>query len=187
MSQYENGKDSLDANVGASKALKSLQEARLSPSPFLAARITAKALAAEPKLGATFGWRAFWAGALASVLLVATSFWVLNRKSQVVEYAVEQPYMLKVDLRSLDPQQISYVVIELQGQPIRFASEKFSEVAEMKSLTLKWENLVGKQYLPLVVKGTSAGDSKVVVHFYDENSGLIMSKDIKLKFSSGNI
>lgn len=186
-----------DSNSNAHPALRSLRDLDLEPSPYLAARVQANlrsqtaTTAAEKSRGlASWFWPAVSFGLSAALVAVVVTTKVLPSSApsaQVAEYKTGQPYMIRVDIRALGENEIAYAEIELQDDNIEFASGKFSDVRTMKKLVVSWEQMMDKQYLPIVVQGLRSGRSQVHVSFFDKYDKLITSKDTTLSFTGKSI
>jgi hypothetical protein len=182
-----------DSNSNAHPALRSLRDLDLDASPYLAARVQAnlKSQTAEKKSRGLASW--FWPAVASAVtaslvtVLLTTKVLPSTSSASVAEYKIGQPYMIRVDIRALGENEIAYAEIELKDDNIEFASGKFSDVRTMKKLVVSWEQMMDKQYLPIVVQGLRSGRSQVHVSFFDKNDKLITSKDTTLSFTGKSI
>lgn len=169
-------------------ALSALKNLDVEPSPYMKTRVLARAREAKEKSRMRFRWFYVFAGSCASAFVAAIVSFQMMKGGEVHApenfMALNEPYMIKADLREMQGKDLAYVRVELDGQVV-FASKRFANVSEMRSLTLSWENLLGKQYLPVVVKGTESGNSHVRVHFYDKENNLIKTQDFSLDFNKG--
>ena len=168
-------------------ALKSLRQVDVEPSTYLIHRLHAN-LNNQAQLKKSFFKIKFWQ-AMSVVMSLAFVVSIIflkknpsNLNGNVTEYALNQSYMIHIDIRSLSQTEIAYAEINLDGEGIQFSSAQFSDVTEMKKLLISWEDFSNKQYLPVVVKGTKSGQNSVIVNFYDKNNNKVSSQEMKLNF-----
>jgi len=172
-------------NDQALGALRSLGDVGVQPSPYMKTRVLAKVRAEKSKRPSYLKW--LWpsiSGALAFALLVVLvrpDFDQQNPAMQVAKYEIGQPYMLKVDLRTYEDQEIAQARIRL-NDVVAFSSKRHSHIKQLKSLTLQWEQLAGKQYLPIVIEGLQSGDGQVLVEFLNDQGQVVDSTTMDLKF-----
>jgi len=171
-------------------ALVALRKMTVAAPPFLANRVVNQALRKtdSPQTGLRINlW--FWpalSGVLACALVwILSSGGPMSSPSVVKTYALNQPYLIRLDLRALDTNDIAYAEIHLDNENIHFASTQFAEVQSLKTLSIAWEQLLDKQYLPIVVQGSRSGHSLVRVEFYDHNRKLMTTKQMTLIFGEG--
>ena len=175
MTQDENGK-----TQEYNEAIGALRELKAEPSPFMKTRVMAHV--EEERSKSKKSWFMIFGASLATACLAIVLSWQLFQQAPAM--AVGESYVVKADLTAFENEAVAYVTIELEGE-VKFASKKFAQVEELRSLTLSWDRLIGKEYLPLVIKGVQAGNSKVKLHFYDENDNIIKTKDYDLRFEKG--
>ena len=126
-----------------------------------------------------------------AVLTLAFSFLIFNSNNFFQQQAAKsvfnigQAYVIRVDVRPLPNEDIAYAEISLADENIQFASLKFDDIKTQKKLIVNWEGMLEKQYMPIVVQGTKAGSSKVIVNFYDSDRNLVTSKEVSLYFKDG--
>jgi hypothetical protein len=182
-------------------ALSRLQSVELEPSPFLSARVQAnlRAMAsseAAPGAAAlTFKgrfleflrpWKVSVVFAMALVLLVLALPFKGFLPSPMASYAIGKPYLIRVDVRALEPEEVAYAEIEIKGDSAQFKSKAFEKVAENRKITVDAEIFKNKQYLPIIVEGIKKGQSQVLVSFFDKNNKLINSRVVDLSFEVGS-
>jgi hypothetical protein len=177
-------------------ALKALRELQVEPSPYLTHRIHAN-LKAQDQISTRRSWVRPWLWpsvslALGLVLVVILSSRDLfapsaERLSTSAQYLLNQPYLIKVDIRSLGSVDVAYAEVQLGDKNIHFSSQEFADVQEMDRLVLAWDQMLDKQYLPIVVQGSKSGQSVVTVKFYDKFNQLISSKEMTLSFMEKKI
>ncbi len=170
------------------KMISSLKGIDVEPSSYMKTRVLARAREInEQKQAKRFSWKSliFVAAATAFVVLMVSRFVFIEQQEPGLE--VGKPYVVKADLRSMnDLGNVAYVQVELDGE-IQFSSKKFSRIREMRSLKLSWEKLVGKQYLPVIVEGTSSGNSVVRVKFFGKDNKVIKTEEYDFSFDRGQI
>lgn len=178
-----------DQNSGTPAGLQSLRSVKLQASPYLASRVlTNLELPRESGRNQTslvsFLRSRFAAMAVGlAVAAVLVYQWGAHPKIQAeAQYKVGSPYMVKVDIRELKEADIAYAEVVLDGQNIQFSSKAFADVNETKKLMISWDQLLTKQYLPVVVKGNKEGEAKVTVYFYDKNNKIVQEKQMALSF-----
>lgn len=178
-----------DQNEGFSssqsqQALRSLKSLSAEPSPYLKTRVLAHARE-QKRAKVSFFKKYFLQAGLATAFIFVIAFSFLQPKEITPTYATGQDYVIRMDIRPYKDSPVAYAEIVLGDEKIQFSSSRFSEISAQKKITVSWDNLVEKQFLPIVVKGLKAGSSKVVVNFYDANNNLIKSQDVNLKFKIG--
>ena len=164
------------------EAIKALQGIHAEPSPYMKTRILANVREAEAQKQKAFPWLQLVFGSLAAAALAVVITFQVMPTSQGEVVALGKPYLVKADLRLLEEADLSYVKVELVGS-VQFSSDKFEHIKEMRSLTLSWDKLVGKQYLPVVVKGVEKGESHVKIHFYNDAGEVVKTQDYQLDFT----
>ena len=171
----------------ALSALRSLKGHEPEPSPFLVARISAslrqKKSEAPLQIWLRFFWPALSAGLACALVIVLSQ----SKSPSEGEYLVGKDYLIRVDIRQVHQTEVAYAEVVLHDEKLKFSSEKFSDVRDLRKLVVEWEQLTEKQYLPIVVQGQSAGASQVTVNFYDKNNRIIMSKEMSLHFKGNSI
>lgn len=173
------------SSLQSQKALQSLKTLSVEPSPFLKTRILAH-VREQKQSKVSFFKKYFLVPALtAAVAIVMTIGYLKSKDSGVPAYAMGQDYVIRMDIRPYKESAIAYAEIVLGDEKIQFSSSKFTEISVQKKMTISWENLVEKQFLPIVIKGLKEGSSKVVVNFYDASNNLVKSQDVHLKFKAG--
>ena len=167
-------------------ALKSLRALDLDASPFLATRVKANLKSSRHEVPL---FKKFWLTRLATSMVVAAMILLnthLNSESKKL-YSLGQPYMIRMDIRAIPQSEIAYAEISLDGDTAEFSSKKFTEVRQKKVLTVSADTLKDKQYLPVIVRGVKAGETKVTVSFYNSNDEVVTSKSMTLAFADGSI
>lgn len=167
------------------KALQELKSLKVDSSPFLKTRVMANLETSKSVSNPLKRWIPALLGSVATVAIALVLSFQMGQQTQT-EMLVElgKPYMLKADLRPHAQVEASYITLELEGK-IEFSSQKFAKIRELRSLKMSWENLAGKQYLPIVIKGVGKGYSVVKLHFYDENHNLIKTQTYDFNFQEG--
>lgn len=172
----------------AKEALQSLMSFNVEPSPFLKTRILAHARE-QKSLQIPFYKKMFWPAAVALSLLLAFKFMLLPKGTiqsiEVASYSVGQPYVIRMDIRPYQEAHIAYAEIVIDDEKIQFSSSQFESIGQQRKLVVAWENLVGKQFLPIVIKGLKNGNSEVIVNFYSSDNKLVNSQNVNLKFKGG--
>lgn len=179
--QKNNGQNETNFDQKAGDPLLILRNSRPCPSPYLKTRVLAQFRAQEERHGQGAFHRWFWQ-LLSAGLALALVFSFLQRSPENT-YNIAQPYMVRVDLRNISNLDLGYAVVELQDSHLRFVSQKFSLPEEIRQLTVDWQNLIGQNYLPIIVEGTQTGRGRVAVKFYSKEKQLIEERDILLHFS----
>jgi hypothetical protein len=174
-------------------ALARLKSVELEPSPFLSTRIQANLRATSQPAPPQWSWKSWKttlslsvAFSVALVLLVALVQGPKLLQSNVNSYALGKPYLIRVDVRELDPDEVAYAEIEIKGESAQFKSKAFEQLAEVKKITVNGEIFKNKQYLPIVVEGIKKGKSEVSVNFFDKNKKLLSSRVVDLSFAGGS-
>lgn len=184
MRQNENDQNEGYSNEQSKAALQSLKSLSMEPSPFLKTRVLAQMRERkQEKVG--FFKKYFMHAGLATAFLFVITFSFLQNKTVMPTYTTGQDYVIRMDIRPYKDSKIAYAEVVLGDGKVEFSSSKFSEISAQKKLTVSWENLVEKQFLPIVIKGMRAGQSKVVVNFYDSENNLVKSQDVNLNFKGG--
>jgi hypothetical protein len=185
-----------EESMQALSALKSLSS---DASPYLKNRVlrNIESQAVDKKTALPWVVRFFQQFKLAPSLAVATltlalSFLFFNSNKLFLKQNPEQPtfnigqaYVIRFDIRPLPNENIAYAEITLPDENVQFASLKFDDIKTQKKLVVSWEGMLEKQYMPIVVQGTKAGASKVIVNFYDSDRNLVTSKEVSLYFKGG--
>ena len=186
MRQNENDqKNEGFSSAQSQQALQSLKSLSVEPSPFLKTRVLAHARE-QRQSKISFFKKYFLIPSITAALAILVSISYLQKKdSAVPTYAMGKDYVIRMDIRPFKDEPIAYAEIVLDDENVQFSSIKFSEISAQKKMTVSWENLVEKQFLPIVIKGLKAGSSKVVVNFYDANNNLVKTQDVNLKFKAG--
>lgn len=179
-------------------AIDSLKSLKAEPSPYLTQRILNNLELknqAQQKQSAFsvkdfFTQFKFWPSisvALATLFICFFGLKAFNKNNEFPSqvYALGQDYVIRMDVRPLPNNEIAYAEISLSDENIQFSSKKYSELKMQKKLVVNWESMVEKQYLPIVVQGTKAGSSKVIVNFYDSEHKLVTTQEISLYFKKG--
>lgn len=167
------------------EALGALKSIEVEPSPYMKTRILANVKEQQKQTAKSFNWiYALMGSAVTAALTVVISFqFLMQPEGTIVELG--KPYMVKADIRMMEELHPSYVKVELVGN-VQFSSERFKQIQQMRELTLSWEKMAGKQYLPVVVKGVEQGESHVRIHFYDSNNNIIKTQDYHFDFKKGS-
>ena len=178
-----------DKNNQTHEALKALRNLDLEPSPYLAKRVQAN-LKSKTSDAVSFWQKWLWPS-LSAALTVVVVFLLVRKPPQfhemtVAEYSLHQPYIIKVDIRSIKESEFAYAEVQLGGENIQFTSSH-SEINETKKLMLSWEQLLDKQYIPIVVEGVKPGKALVTVNFYDKNNKVLATKEMALSFKGKTI
>ena len=172
---------------GAHQGLKALRSLRMEPSPFLVPRVIAELGAREneakksPRFSGLFTIFTSVAATTAVLSLILLFGGYLKPISEH-PFTVGQVYMIRVDLRSIDLKDVAFAEINLDGDNVEFSSRDFQDVMHDKKLTLNIDSLSGKSYLPVVIRGTHAGNAGMAVSFIDKNHRLVSAKTIALNF-----
>ena len=186
--------DETDSNEGFSseesqKALHSLRSLSQDPSPFLKTRVLARAREKQNNKKSLFLKYFFQSSLVTAILVVvAVSLFSKTQKSdlqQIASYVTGQAYVIRMDIRPYKESAIAYAEIVLDDDNIEFSSKQHIEISQQKKLVVSWENVVQKQFLPIVIKGTKPGSSKVIVNFYDSENKLVNSQNVNLNFKGG--
>lgn len=187
MSEDQNNQH--DQNSETPAGLKSLRSVKLQASPYLASRVLANLELPREDRRSQASLFSFLRSRFAAmtvglaVVAVLAYQWGSHPKVQnEAQYKVGSPYMVKVDIRELKDTDIAYAEVVLDGQNIQFSSKAFADVNETKKLMISWDQLLTKQYLPVVVKGNKEGEAKVTVYFYDRNNKIVQEKQMALSF-----
>jgi hypothetical protein len=69
---------------------------------------------------------------------------------------------------------------------VEFSSQDFPQIRERRSLTLQWKKEFSGDVLPVLVRGTSAGERTVIVQFLDSNQEIISERRISIHFQGGS-
>ena len=188
MRQNENDQNEGFSNEQSKAALQSLKSLSMEPSPFLKTRVLAQMRERkQSQVGTVHGYikKYFMHAGLATAFIFVVTFSFLQNKTVIPTYETGQAYVIRMDIRPYKDSKIAYAEVVLGDERVQFSSSKFAEISAQKKLTVSWDNLVEKQFLPIVIKGMSAGQSKVVVNFYDSENNLVKSQDVNLNFKGG--
>ena len=162
-------------------ALEHVKNTEIEPSSFLKTRILANIKAGSVKKSRNYLFVFSPKLIFSSLLLLFIFSMIFFQKVENSIFPVSKPYMVKIDIRSLKDADVDSVKVELAGV-ISFSSKKFTEIKNLKELTLSWENLVGKQYIPIVIEGEKSGKGSLKVYFYNSQNKLITNKLLSFKF-----
>ena len=180
------------------EAIQSLKSISIQPTPYLMTRIlhnldlrqqAQENLTLKSRIKYLAQQFKFWPSfsvALATLLISFIFFKNFNKTSEIVNYyQIGQAYIIRVDIRPLPKNEIAYAEIALNDDNIEFTSQKYTELKLQKKLVVNWDSMLEKQYLPIVVKGTKEGSSKVIVNYYDSDHNLVTSQEVSLYFKGG--
>lgn len=178
------------------QALSALKSLRNEASPYLKNRVLRNIDAQSQEKQKSWFADFFQQFKLAPSLAVAAftlvlSFLLFNsnkifqQPNQQPAFNLGQAYVIRMDIRPLPNENIAYAEITLPDENVQFASLKFDDIKSQKKLVVSWEGMLKKQYMPIVVQGTKAGASKVIVNFYDSDRNLVTSKEVSLYFKGG--
>ena len=173
-------------------AFYSLRSLDAEPSSFLKTRVLARIREKKENKQSLFK-KYILQSALSFGLVTAVLFGLFQKNSvssttstgAVASYTTGQAYVIRMDIRPHKESAIAYAEILLSDDRIEFASQQHAQISSQKKIIVSWENLVQKQFLPIVIKGTKAGNSKVIVNFYDLDNKLVNSQDVNLNFKGG--
>lgn len=168
-------------------SIQALREINPEPSPFLSTRVLAHHNEALQKKKSPLKlWIQILVPTIATTAIIVAISMSLFRTNSPEAFSLNQAYIVKADLREFsESSEIAHVTIELEGE-VAFTSKKHNKISKMRSLHLSWEQLAGKQYLPVVVKGLQPGTSNVKIYFYDKNSNIIKTQTFDFRFQQGN-
>jgi hypothetical protein len=180
----------------AANALKALKSVQVEPSAYLTQRILnnyelrtevsqKKSTFSLPSLFVQFKFWPSFSVALATLFISFFAFKSFNNSQQPAIYALNQDYVIRMDIRPLPQDEIAYAEISLPDENVQFSSKKFTDLKLQKKLVVSWDSMVAKQYLPIVVQGIKPGSSKVIVNFYDSEHKLVTTREISLYFKGG--
>lgn len=169
--------------------LRSLSEVQVQPSVFMKSRVLANVKASQKEpWWAKWLWPAVTFGLVA--ILVLGWFNQPNLEKQepfTSTYALDQPYLIRFDIRALKDQPVAYAEVSLEDSKVQFISKKFVDIQRSKNLVVHWENLLGKQYLPVVIKGVEQGVSNVKVRFYNKDGEIIKHQNMVFHFNERGV
>lgn len=162
-------------------ALKNLD---VQPSPYMKTRLMAQFEDMKKQKQVLWWQRWFFVAPLTASFVLIISFVSIQMLSpQQSVLNLNQPYIVKADLRSFSEIPPAFVQVELE-EGLEFSSKKFSKINEMRTIYLSWEQLAGKQYLPVVVRGIQKGTPKVLIKFFDQKNQLIKTESFQLHITS---
>ena len=173
----------------ASEALRSLKNLKTeSPSPFFKTRILAHTKAIKKSRFELFKENLLQP-LLAVTFLFTISIFIFQKTKlnnpDIDSYKTGQAYVIRMDIRPYKELGIAYAEVLLENENIQFSSSRFEKISQQKKLTVSWESVVEKQFLPIVIKGMKSGSSKVIVNFYDSENNLVNTKNVNLEFKGG--
>jgi hypothetical protein len=174
----------LNQNETTHLALQALRDIPLKSNPYLFTRILS---AYELR-----SWRKerYWFFALGSLVtsfafglyLLGPFFQKTSSQSAIVEYKLDQPYVVKIDLQKMSSKKISRAEIEINGDCFGFYSVSDNGILEDSKLILDWAQISTRANLPIVIKGKKMGKGELVIHFYDENDQKVDSTMLPIQF-----
>jgi hypothetical protein len=176
------------SSTESQNALSSLKSVSAEPSLYFKTRILAQARE-QQKAKSNLFKKFFASVALAACLVLAVTTFIFKNKSlsgaEIAFYKTGQPYVIRVDIRPYKESKIAYAEVVLDDDNVQFSSSRFENISQQKKLVVSWENVVEKQFLPIVIKGLQTGASVVKVNFYDSENKLINSQNVNLNFKGG--
>jgi len=95
---------------------------------------------------------------------------------------VDQPFAVRIELKKLPTDQIKLVKIELP-QGVEFYVEKYPQIREQHSLSLRWTKEMNRSVLPIVLRGAEQGKKIIRVRFLDEDNNVIAERALSVNLS----
>jgi hypothetical protein len=179
----------MTGNEETPAALISLRKLKVEASPFLTQRVLNNFEAAKKQSNKPWFYQWFWkvstALSCAALVGLAVKFSILQTELQSktqAHFSLNRPYLIRVDIRDLSSSEVAYAEVVLAKEGMQFASQDYVDLKDQHKLTVVWEHMLEKQYLPIVVSGTKSGAGQVKVYFYDQENKLVDSKEINLSF-----
>ncbi len=181
--------DDQNSNVSAADAEKLSQalfsqiaELELSPGPFLKTRILAHQKEIDSKKIRIAWWKKSAIGAFSLAILFAFSSLFLNFKYEAL---VNQTMAIRIDTKAVgkDLGKVAYVRIELPDG-VNFQSKSYPDLAKLNSLTLAWNASQSIDKIPILIRSFQGGTKEVNVSFLDNNSRLLSSEKIHIRFKT---
>jgi hypothetical protein len=166
------------------KVFEAAKKLELKAPPHLATRVMAEVREREARRDPSRLWKRF--SAALGVGLAAVLAWnvaLLNRSESNFTAPLGEVMVVRVE--TLKNFEIAQARI-LLPDGVEFSSQDFPQIRERRSLTLQWKKEFSGDVLPVLVRGTSAGERTVIVQFLDLNQEIISERRISIHFKGGS-
>jgi len=174
-------KDNLSPEM--KKVFDGLRQMPLEPDPFLETRVLAQLRERRGHGTSLAWWRRLAIGASAFSVLAVTLLVMRNVSGSSYEAFVDQPFVVRIEMKTLNQEKIAKARIELPPG-VHFDIEDYPELKAQAQLTLHWTKQEAGGVFPFVLSATEAGAKTVKVKFFDDNDVLVAERVFRLKLKS---
>jgi hypothetical protein len=148
--------------------------------PYLETRVLAQLRERRKQGSSLIWWKRLAIGtssfsALAVALLVV---WFV--RGTTYEAFVDQPFVVRIELKDLNQDKIAKARIELPAG-VHFDIEQYPELKDQKTLTLHWTKQDASSVFPFVLSATEAGVKTVKVKFFNDRDDVVAERVFNLK------
>jgi hypothetical protein len=151
--------------------------------PYLDTRVLAQ-LRERKRSGHSLAWwrrLAIGSSAVSAVALALLVVWFV--RGTTYEAFVDQPFVVRIELKDLNQDKIAKARIELP-EGVYFDIEQYPELKDQKTLTLHWTKR-DSEVFPFVLSATEAGVKTVKVKFFNDRDDVVAERIFNLKLKGG--
>lgn len=165
------------------KVYQSLRQLPYEASPHLETRVLALMRERKAPRQALTWWKSLAIGASAfSVLAVAVmGYWMF--RGTTYEAFVDQPFVVRIELKTLDQSQIAKARIELP-EGVFFDIDEFPELREQRVLSLRWTKR-DTGVFPFVLSASEAGLKTITVRFLNDRDDVVAERVFSIRLKGG--
>ena len=165
------------------KVFDAAKKMELKAPPYLATRVMAEVRARQESRDPSRLWKRLSAAlGVGLAVVLAWNVALLGQNGKPFSATLGEVMVVRVEtLKNFEIAQARILLPE----GVEFSSQDFPEIRERRSLTLQWKKEFSGDVLPVLVRGTSAGERTVIVQFLDANQEIVSERRISIVFNGG--
>ncbi len=148
--------------------------------PYLETRVLAQLRERRKHGNSLVWWKRLAIGTSAFSALAVALLVVWFVRGTTYEAFVDQPFVVRIELKDLNQEKIAKARIELPPG-VRFDIEQYPELKDAKTLTLHWTKQDSTGVFPFVLSATEAGLKTVKVKFFNAKDDVVAERVFNLR------